>query len=83
MLKARRELDCWISIDTGLGSKPVVELYRDGWFDAAGDNLYYTDRQRRIGKLHSWSATAILAHAFPALFMLTWLYLLGYLLRSA
>lgn len=26
-------------------------------FDAAGDNLYYTDRQRRIGRL-SWNGTA-------------------------
>jgi cytosine/adenosine deaminase-related metal-dependent hydrolase len=33
VLEARAALDCWISIDTGLGIKPVVELYRDGWFD--------------------------------------------------
>ena len=33
VLKVRKDLDCWISIDTGLGSKPVVELYRQGLFD--------------------------------------------------
>jgi 5-methylthioadenosine/S-adenosylhomocysteine deaminase len=33
VLETRAALDCWISIDTGLGTKPVVDLYRDGWFD--------------------------------------------------
>jgi 5-methylthioadenosine/S-adenosylhomocysteine deaminase len=33
VLETRMALDCWLSIDTGLGTKPVVDLYRDGWFD--------------------------------------------------
>src|ERR1044072_6417735 len=42
------------------------------------ESILLANRPGLIGMIHSWSASSILAHALPALFMLTWLYLLGY-----
>lgn len=33
VLRVRRDLDLWITFDSGIGSQPLVELYAEGLFD--------------------------------------------------
>lgn len=33
VVRIRQELDLWISFDSGIGGKPLAELYDKGWFD--------------------------------------------------
>lgn len=33
VVQMRRRLDCWITFDSGIGSQPLAELYRDGLLD--------------------------------------------------
>jgi len=52
-------------------------------FEEMKESFEMADSRRLVGRIPGWSASSILAHAFPALFMLTWLYLTGYLVLFA
>lgn len=51
-----------------------------GAFPEIRESIEAANRNRRI---HIWSASAILAHALPVLFLLAWLYLLCHILWIA
>ena len=51
LVAARRELDVWLTFDSGLENQPVERYYRDGWLDGRetiNHANFFSPEQRRV-----------------------------------
>jgi hypothetical protein len=61
----------------------LLKILEDRLMDTFPEIRVSIEAANRKRRLHVWSASAILAHALPAVFLLAWLYLLCHVLWIA